>query len=188
MKFKKLFIIALIFILIYMVFVVKNIFFSINNHPEKSDVVIVLSGDLGRLEKGFELYDAGYSDFIMLSRSTDDSFKVEFKNIPLASDDECIINEPDATSTITTAYNTLALMNRNGFKSAIVVSSNYHMSRVKLSFERAYKDSDIDLSYVTAKSQSTNTDKGMYRYVIKTLKEPLYYIGYYLKLYDKIDL
>jgi len=46
--------------------------------------------------------------------------------------------------------NTLGMMEENGFDSAIIVSSDYHMLRTKLIYERTNRDHGYDLTYVAA--------------------------------------
>jgi uncharacterized SAM-binding protein YcdF (DUF218 family) len=46
----------------------------------------------------------------------------------------------DRGGTFAEARKTLEIMRQNGFRSAIVVSSNYHMRRARLAFERANQD------------------------------------------------
>lgn len=35
--------------------------------PKQADVIIMLGGDVGRLEKAAELYKEGYSDYVIIS-------------------------------------------------------------------------------------------------------------------------
>ena len=47
----------------------------------------------------------------------------------------------------------------NGFESAIVVTSNYHMRRSKLVFKKAFKDTDISLVYCSAEEDGFIPEK-----------------------------
>ena len=49
-------------------------FLVINEKPEKSDVVIVLSGGgIERIEKAVEIYNKGFAPYIMLSNGQEDN-------------------------------------------------------------------------------------------------------------------
>ena len=50
-------------------------------------------------------------------------------------------------------------MQRKGFHSAIVVSSPYHMRRVKMIFSKIYRDSGIELQYSPVRDSWFNVEK-----------------------------
>jgi uncharacterized SAM-binding protein YcdF (DUF218 family) len=50
---------------------------------------------------------------------------------------------PDLGGTFAEARKTLAIMREHHFRSAIIISSNYHMRRARLAFERANQDPDL---------------------------------------------
>lgn len=101
----------------------------VNEKPVKSDVIIVLSGDNDRLEKGIELYKKGYASHLILSNGQENNFYHQAKESGIPEDS--IILENHATSTTENAKFTKRLMMNYHFQSAIVVSSNYHMKRVE---------------------------------------------------------
>ncbi|WP_209445697.1 YdcF family protein [Paenibacillus etheri] len=115
----------------------------------------MLSGGVGRVEKGVELYVAGYAPHILLSNSkessstTGDMYQTA---IALGIPRHVIFTENEAQSTYQNAEYSLSIMKKQSYKSAIVVSSDFHMRRVKLLFDRIYKKSDIELSYVGSAS------------------------------------
>ncbi|MDR4949919.1 YdcF family protein [Neobacillus cucumis] len=166
---------------------VKSIYFSINQKPVKSDVIIVLSGEVGRLETAYDLYKSGYADTIMLSNSTSRIFKSEIKKLKIP-DNFPFIDEPNATSTYTNAKYTLALMKKHHFTSAIVVSSNYHMDRVRLAYNRALGNQKVKLVYVASYGSSLNSPPPTKKRMKLVLEEPIKYLGYLLLLYYWIDL
>ena len=123
-----------------------------------SDVIIVLSGRTERFEHGVRLYKRGYASHIMIN--IDSSTSLKFANVHL--DWENIIREaaqgegiPETalivvvgiTSTYDDARFTRDEMLKREFESAIVVSSPYHMRRVRMIFEKIYKVSGISLHY-----------------------------------------
>ncbi|MFC7394575.1 YdcF family protein [Scopulibacillus cellulosilyticus] len=129
----------------------------INQKPVKSDVIIVLSGDQGRLKKGIELYNKGYAPYLMFSNGLENYFYkgAQELGVPKSS----IIMEDRAKSTTDNALYTKKLMKKYGFHSAIVVSSNYHMRRVKENFQDVYKNSGIRLTYCASEYNNYNPNR-----------------------------
>lgn len=126
-------------------------FLIISESPKQSDVIIVLSGGQGRVEKAVELFRANYAPYILLSnakQSASESGDMIQTAIALGVPENAVLTENAADSTYQNAEFTLPIMKEHDFKSAIVVSSDFHMRRVKLLFDRVYKKSDIELTYV----------------------------------------
>ncbi|MBM7652554.1 uncharacterized SAM-binding protein YcdF (DUF218 family) [Neobacillus cucumis] len=172
---------------LYVFYFIKSNFFSVNQKPVKSDVIIVLSGETGRLETAYDLYKSGYADTIMLSNSNSRLFKYEIKKLKIP-DSVHFIDEPNATSTYTNAKYTLALMEKYHFKSAIVVSSNYHMDRVRLTYKRALNKQKLKLVYVASYGSSMSSPSILKTRMKLEFEEPIKYLGYLLLLYHWIDL
>lgn len=130
-------------------------FLSLTEPPKHADVIIVLSGGTGRVEKAAELYKDGYAPAILLSNSkelTSASGDMVQTALALGISQDVIFTEKAALSTYQNAEFTLPIMKEHGFESAIVVSSDFHMRRVKFIFDRVYKNSEIKLSYVGSDS------------------------------------
>lgn len=108
----------------------------------------MLSGDNDRLDKAISLYNSGYGEYLLLSNS--DYLNVE-KAINRGISRDSIILEDKATNTYTNALYTKEIMKKNNLKSAIVVTSEYHIMRSKYIFNKVYNDSDIKLTYVGSK-------------------------------------
>lgn len=120
-----------------------------DEEPQKSDAIIILSGSEGRLEKGVELYQEGYGDYFILTNSnefTENEINLMRSNIPK----EKIIYEDKADSTYTNATLTLNIMTERNFKSAIVITNDFHTSRSKYIFNKIYKDKEINLTYIAS--------------------------------------
>ncbi len=133
-------------------------FLVINEEPEKSDVVIVLSGGgIERIEKAVELYKNGYAPYIMISNGQEDNLyaAIQQMGVPVSS----IILENNASSTTESAYFTKELMIQHQFQSAIVVSSNFHMRRVKSNFQKAISNSEIKLIYCSVSDNGYTPSK-----------------------------
>lgn len=130
-------------------------FLSLTQVPKETDVILVLSGGQGRVEKAAELYKAGYAPYIILSNVKElasSSGDMVQTALALGIPQDAIYTEKAAESTNQNAEFTLPIMKEHDFHSAIVVSSDFHMRRVKFLFDRVYKKSDIELTYVASAS------------------------------------
>ncbi|MDG4658126.1 YdcF family protein [Ectobacillus antri] len=164
---------------IFLLICVQKPFLIIQEKPARADVIIVLSGDQKRLEKAAALYEQGYAPYVLLSKSDTKRFSVE-KAVKLGVPRERIIEEKHATSTYTNALYTKELLERRQFQTAIVVSSDYHMQRVRLVFERVY-DKSYHFLYVPYEGKWWGD---MRRTVVEYGK----LFSYFIKLYKYIDL
>lgn len=130
-------------------------FLTLSQPPQQADVIIVLSGGPGRVEEGAELYKANYSPYIIFSHtkeSTSSSGDMLKTALALGIPPDAILTEDAALSTYQNAELTLPIMKEQGFTSAIVVSSDFHMRRVKFIFDHVYKKSGIELTYLGSDS------------------------------------
>ncbi|MBM7644984.1 uncharacterized SAM-binding protein YcdF (DUF218 family) [Scopulibacillus daqui] len=156
---KKIFIIILVALLCLVVIFLRyaGSLLVINQKPVKSDVIIVLSGDQGRLQKAIELYNEGYAPYLMFSNGQENYFYNGALEQGVPKDK--IILENKAKSTTENALFTEKLMKKFGFHSAIVVSSNYHMRRVKANFDDVYKQTGIRLTYCASDYNNYNPNR-----------------------------
>ena len=159
-----------------------------------SDVIIVLSGRTDRFKHGVRLYKQGYAENIMVCS---DTISLNLAKVHL--DWEEIIREavrregiPErdllivgiVTSTYDEACLTKNIMLKKNFKSAIVVSSPYHMRRVRMIFEKIYKGSGISLYYSPVEESKFQVEKWWTRegelvtVVNEYIKLVLYWIKY----------
>jgi len=113
--------------------------------PKKSDVIIVLGAQLWgatpspmlqyRLDKALELFNEGYGDKIIVSGAQGDdelitealAMKIYLtqKGVP----EDVIFEEDNSYSTYQNLYYSNKIMIDNGFKSAIIVTNNFHIHR-----------------------------------------------------------
>lgn len=122
----------------------------IDEEPVQSDVIIVPEGQEDvRAYRASELLRAGFSasEKIIVSPVNEEVVQNYAKfDVP----ENQIISETEATSTYENAVITLEMMAERGFDSAIIVSSDYHMLRTKMIYERVNDEYDFDLTYVAA--------------------------------------
>ncbi len=128
----------------------------INEEPIQSDVILVFAGDKGqRTEKAVSLYKDNYSSKLILSGG---SLYNNITSAELMYDHavregvkaEDLILEPEADSTYENAVFCRRIMEERKYQSALVISSEYHMRRVRLSCEKAFQGSSIRLVYCPA--------------------------------------
>lgn len=114
--------------------------------PSKEyDAIIVLSGGEERLDHAAELYNEGLTSHMILTNSTEDSTTPE-KAMERGIPQSAIYEEPSATSTYENATRSKEIMEEEGFESALVVTSDFHSRRTKMTFDDIY-DSQIKLDY-----------------------------------------
>ena len=80
--------------------------------------------------------------------------------------------------------NAKTLIDRLGLKSAIFVSSPYHMRRVKLIVSTVFKDGDYNLFFVPSRYEKTNGNFWyLYEYDLKNVTSEYLKIAWFL-LYE----
>ncbi len=102
-----------------------------------------------------------------------------------------IIAEPKATSTWTNATESIKIMEQHGWKSAIVVTSDFHTRRTKMAFERAKGNKDLKFIYVSAYPKRSDYKNSYLTNKINrkwALHEIYKYWGYWFGLYYFVDL
>ncbi|MFS0839065.1 YdcF family protein [Paenibacillus sp. 1P03SA] len=162
-------------------------FLVYTEEPVKSDVILVLSGDRGdRTEKGAELYKNGVAPFLMFSggevyRNSKMAGLMKDHAMELGVPEQAIVLEDRADSTYENAVFSKKVIGEHGFKSVTVVSSDFHMRRVKLLFDRVFKDSGIRLHYVAAPDKNFTPLKwwGNNKSLMVTFTEYLKLTGYF---------
>lgn len=160
----------------------------LDQKPVKSDVIIVLGGDSGkRVEQAAALYKAGYAPYMIVSggelyhKTTQAGVMTEHA-VELGVPRDVIIPEAHSESTYDNAAFTREIMQQKGFKSAIVVTSNYHMQRSKFIFQRVFKNSGVSLTYCSAREPRFDPDRwwSSNKSIMFTITEYIKFIGYAL--------
>ena len=184
--------IAIIILCIVLMLMVTSVIDSFNHNktdiPEKADVIIMLGGgDKGRMEKAAELYHEDYADYVIITPESKDIYpqSTEFA-MELGIPEDAIIEEYEATSTYTNAVESFKIMDEHSFDSALVVTSDYHLKRSKLIYDRV-SDGQYDLKYIAA--LSADGEKWNERsYSDRIWFSEFYKLwGYRLGLYNCID-
>jgi len=117
---------------------------------QRSDAIVVISGDeaLARYRDGVRLYRAGWAPRLIFSGATWDGThsNAEVMRALALEDgvpDSAILVDPQADDTYGNAVNTRDLMMAHGLKSAILVTSPYHLQRATLTFRGVFEGTGI---------------------------------------------
>jgi uncharacterized SAM-binding protein YcdF (DUF218 family) len=124
------------------------------NHIEESDVVVVFTGTQDRIKKGYELSNAGYATYLMISWANPVMLKDYDREYGLEKGIEHLV-EDKAHTTFENALFTARIIKDRGFKSAILVTSSYHMPR----------------SYFLLRLMLLGSSVKIYRYGLRSEKE-----------------
>ena len=137
------------------------------------DAIIVLTGDKGRIEYGFQLLLAGKADRLLISGVVNNlskdiiidqnSSSISQSDINRLKNHCCIELDYVADSTVTNALETNKWITDNDIESIILVTSYYHMPRSYYLFHRAlddairvtaapYREEERLLNMITSKS------------------------------------
>lgn len=123
---------------------------------------------------------------------TTDYRPIYFDREGLACDE--IIQENKATSTMTNAIYSLELMEEYGFKSAIVISSDYHIRRVRWCFDKVNREQGYSYDFTYVSAYPKNKEGAIIPYTKSPWRrklaraEVVKNVGYWLRLYHWIDL
>lgn len=119
---------------------------------ERADAIIVISGDegLARLREGLRLYREGWAPTMIFSGASQDRDRSNAAVMRrLAIQDgvppSAILTDHAAEDTYGNAVYTRRLMLAHGLRSAILVTSPYHLQRAVITFDAVYQDTGIRL-------------------------------------------
>ena len=121
----------------------------VDEEPKVSDIIVVPEGASERAGEAVDLLEAGYSRSGKIIVSPLTQSNLDFY-VWAGAPSDALINEGNATSTYTNARNTLKMMQEMGYDSAIITSSDYHMLRTKMIYERQNRHYGFDLTYVAS--------------------------------------
>ena len=97
-----------------------------------ADAIVVLTGGTGRVEEGLRLFREGRGGYLILSGVEETSSLGAIfpgRDLKTAVDTSRIILDIESRRTIDNAFNVKKIVEEKGFKSLILVTSNYHMKR-----------------------------------------------------------
>ena len=119
----------------------------VNEEPKPSDVIIVLEGGNDRVAEGVSLYQSGNADKILFTGGAGTHDMARYALSLGVTLDHLIIEDTSCT-TFGNAKNSLEVMQTQGFKSAIVVTSPYHTRRASIIFHQIFRGLDLTICSV----------------------------------------
>lgn len=129
--------------------------------PRSADAILVLGGGGDeRLAQGLRLYEEGLAPVLVTSGEAPYLPDFDTSFAELGADylarrgvrREVILTLPATTSTYDEALQSLALARERGWKTVLVVTSDYHTGRAGLIFRRIYRGSGVQVCMVAASS------------------------------------
>jgi uncharacterized SAM-binding protein YcdF (DUF218 family) len=120
--------------------------------PKQSDAIVVISGDeqLARFAEGVNLYQQGFGQYLVFSgaaydNGTSNADVMRDLAVQRGIPDSAILEEPQGEDTWGNAVYTRQVLEEHGLRSAILVTSPYHLRRAQVTFNAAYSGSGIQL-------------------------------------------
>lgn len=115
-----------------------------------ADAIVVVSGDGDRMKHAIDLYKQGLAPKLILSGASSDGLTSNALAMHLEASaagiqDEAVIMEEKARNTFENALYTKEIIQNQGMRSIILVSSPYHQRRVYETFRSVFKKSNIKL-------------------------------------------
>lgn len=114
----------------------------------ENSAIIVLTGGKGRIDKGIELFDENYGEYLFISGVFKES-ELELKddiNKQRVNDNCCVIYDKKATNTKENALEVERWLSENSnIERLILVSSYYHLPRSYIIFNKVISDKEIVL-------------------------------------------
>lgn len=110
------------------------------------DSIVVLTGDRFRISTGVEIFSKGVGEKLLLSGVNKDINTDNIKKkFPKYTDlfNCCIEIDNISSNTFENSRETFLWLKKYKYDSVLIVSSDYHMPRVKLEFERFMDKNDI---------------------------------------------
>lgn len=130
---------------------------DVNQRPIPSEAIIVLGGGpIQRVATGAQLFRRGYGRWMILTggappgSSCTEAELMASEAMKLGIPARRLILDNRALSTYQNAVDSLAIMQRHRWRSALVVSSTFHMRRVSLVFSLVYRQSPVRLRFIAS--------------------------------------
>lgn len=190
-KIKTKYKVLMLLILFLVIYIGKNVFdicaFSAEDQKCRADVAVILgaaayNGEVSpvyreRINHGITLYEAGYVDRLIVTGGTagqaEESDASAAKKYLLSQGipEEAVLIEDQSSITQENLENSKAIMEENGYETAIIVSDPLHMKRAMLLAEdagiTAYSSPTPSTRYISLRTK-----------IPFLARETFYYIGY----------
>ena len=174
-----LFLILILSHFIFFLSLVKN-FKSNYSAITSIDSIVVLTGDKFRISKGIEILSNGIGEKLLLSGVNKNIELINIKNeFPKYNNffDCCVDIDNISSNTFENSRETFLWLEKNKYNSLLIVSSDYHMPRAKLEFERFFKTENTYYHSV-----NSNNDVNVIGKIKKLFLEYVKYMRTYISL------
>lgn len=143
-------IILLLFSAVVVTFIILGrSYLVVEPDAKPSEAIYVLAGGDERLERGLELYEEQYANRLILSDGEADP-ELEAKALEAGVHPSSIVNGRHVESTWEEAKVAEALVEEEGIDTLIVVTSDFHTRRVKMTFDKILEEEGTEISYAVA--------------------------------------
>lgn len=129
---------------------------------QKADLVVALGGNRWRQREAVALMKKGFGKNILFAGA--DVEEHDYHCLDVAGDQAVFSNLP-AYRTKDEAFVVLKIMEERGFKSAIIVTSWYHLRRTNLVFRRAFEGKGIQLLLYPSDHEPFDTETWWHSYI-----------------------
>lgn len=190
-KIKTKYKVLMLLILFLVIYIGKNVFdicaFSAEDQKCRADVAVILgavayNGEVSpvyreRINHGITLYEAGYVDRLIVTGGTADQAEESDASaakkylLSQGIPEEAVLIEDQSSITQENLENSKAIMEENGYETALIVSDPLHMKRAMLLAEdagiTAYSSPTPSTRYISLRTK-----------IPFLARETFYYIGY----------
>ena len=126
--------------------------------PPHADAIVVLTGGKGRVNEGLRMLRAGVADTLILSGVHEDAgMDAIFANGVDPYLRESIILEKSSKNTYENAVQTRRLVIEKGFKSIVLLTSWYHLTRAELIFRTVLPKDVVIFACAVARPEPEET-------------------------------
>lgn len=148
-----------VFVILLVIFTyLPGRFLVVADKPQKRTVIVVFAGEFNRVGKAVELWQKGYAAYIIFTGNKGEAVAMADYAMKKGILKDSIIIEDKADSTYQNMLFAKNIMDINDWKTAIIVSSDYHMRRIKLLSEMLCSEYYV-FSFVPVKSDSEVFDR-----------------------------
>ncbi|QLF71241.1 YdcF family protein [Peteryoungia desertarenae] len=115
------------------------------NNP-KADAIVVLTGGYQRIEQAIDLLRQGAGQRLLISGVNPSTTANQIRRVTQSSPDlfECCVDIGyDAIDTVGNANETSRWIREHGYRSILIVTSNYHMQRSLMELRRIDRDTEF---------------------------------------------
>ncbi|GAB3064066.1 YdcF family protein [Salinicoccus sesuvii] len=172
-----------ILLMLMVVSVIDSLDHSYSDEPVESDLIVMLGGDAGRMEKVAELYKEGYSKQVLITPVVESEASSQSSALAMeyGIPKDALILDTEAESTYSNATVTMEVMEERNMDSALVVTSDYHIKRAKYIFDRV-NEGRFSFRYIAALENGNRwyeADGAFYAWRTEYLKLWWYRFGLY---------